>query len=332
MIEFKEVSLIRDSFSLKDISFSIQKGECFAILGPSGAGKSTIAKIALGLESFHKGAIYYNKVDITTLAVQERGFGYVPQHLALFPHLNIEQNILFNGRKKDTLFSQLIQTTNIAHLLHRYPNSLSGGEKQRVALVRALLTQAKVLILDEPFSALDISLKKELWLMLKRIQKEFEITTLLITHDLNEAYFLAHNIAIIQNGVIVESQATQKLFYTPKCLESATYLGLKNIFEISKEKQGILIKDIGLSFVIDRSDNSFTHIAIVEDSISFSDSKTSNTLEGDYELLEFQEYNLIFFSLKEKNITLEIKVPKDKKITNYIILEPKNFIFLKSCL
>ncbi len=333
MIEFRDVSIQKEKFALQNISLKIKKGEVYAILGPSGAGKSTLVKALLGLEKLSSGAIFYENKEITYLSVQKRGFGYVPQTLALFPHLSIQDNLLFNHKKQPALFNKLIKVANIAHLLKRYPTSLSGGEKQRVALVRALLSNSKVLILDEPFSALDISLKKELWFVVKSLQKEFALTVLLITHDLNEAYFLSDKVAVLQNGKLLQNEDTKELFRRPKCVEVASYLGMKNIFNLEPKKNNeIFVPPLQQSFKIKSElKSNITHIIIPSVAITFEKEKSAMSLEGDFELLEFQNYNIILFKIFGTKAILEIEVSKEEKPSSFITLHPEEFIYVTSC-
>ncbi len=331
MIKFENVNINFNNFNLKNINLIIKKSTCHTILGPSGAGKSTIAKALLGLIKINSGKILYNSKDISTLDINKRGFGYVPQHLALFPHLKVEENLLFYKIKKDNFFHKVVEIANISHLLNRYPKTLSGGERQRVALVRAILTKSPLLILDEPFSALDINLKKELWLFVDTLKKEFNITILLITHDLNEAYFLSDNISILINGKIVQSDKKETVFNQPNSLSVAKYMGIKNIFEIDiLNNQEFLIKELNIKYKIKnklKSNSKF--ILIKDDNISFVDANITNSIKGEVELLEFQDYNLVLFKIETTQKILEIKVSKFVKITNYILLNPNNFIFIQ---
>lgn len=333
MIEFREVSIKKENFELKDISLEIKPNECFAILGPSGAGKSTLIKALLGLQKPHSGKIFYKNKDITNLEVQKRGFAYVPQNLALFPHLKVEENLLFNKKLKDNYFKELIEVANIKHLLKRYPNTLSGGERQRVALVRALLTKSKVLILDEPFSALDISLKKELWFFVDKLKKRFGITLILITHNLDEAYFLSDSIAIIKDGKIIQQDSKDNIFNNPKCLEVARYLGMKNIFAIEPlDKHKFKIKSSNLIYTSQNElKSNISYIIIKESDIKFTTPNSPNAIKGEYEILEFIDYNIVIFTTPLIDRALEIKIDKNEKVTNYISLNSKKFIYVTSC-
>ena len=233
LIKVENLHIDVGDFKTSTIEFSISK-ECHALLGPSGSGKSTILKAILGLYPIQKGRIYFEKKAIDHLPPYKRSFGYVPQHLALFPHMSVKQNILYGlkAQKKSidrAFFEELLSLSGISYLLDRYPKTLSGGEKQRVALLRALISKPKMLLLDEPFSALDNRLKKELWLFLKRIQKEFDLPILLVTHDLEEVRFLADSVTVLIDGKIHQRGLPKDIIDHPKTVEVARYTGMHNI-------------------------------------------------------------------------------------------------------
>jgi len=172
------------------------------------------------------------------LPPEKRDIAYVPQDLALFPHLTVAENLRYALKFKpkakiksyEAQLEKLIAATKISKLLERHPANLSGGEKQRVALVRALAAQPKLLLLDEPFSALHPSLKIELWQLLKKLQQELSLTVLMVTHDVEEALALGQVISFISHGRIRQTAKRREIYYHPKSLEVASYFGLKNLF------------------------------------------------------------------------------------------------------
>ncbi len=260
MLRIEKLSLPIGDFSLKEIDLHIEKGECHALLGPSGSGKSTLVSALLGLKKPESGEILLKGESILHRPVEERGFGYLPQNLALFPHLSVEENLRYGIRARrldrpeiESHLQELIDTVEIRPLLQRRPETLSGGERQRVALVRALAPRPRMLLLDEPFSALDPSLRRELWTMVHRIQEEFQTTMLLITHDLAEAYFLSSRITVIIDGCIRQSGSREEVFYHPQSQEVARYLGIRNLFEATVSKinsNGILFEVPALNCVL----------------------------------------------------------------------------------
>ncbi|MGL4909910.1 MAG: ABC transporter ATP-binding protein [Cetobacterium sp.] len=184
---------------LKNFSLEIKQGERVALKGPSGCGKSTLLRIIAGLEKLESGNIFYDGENISKLLPYKRNFGYVFQDFALFPHLSVKENILFgvsNLKKSDQkiLLEKFSKMLKIDSFLESYPHEISGGQKQRVAIARSLITSPKLILLDETFSALDENLKEQVRLDILKILKELRITTILVTHDNNDAKVLCEKI------------------------------------------------------------------------------------------------------------------------------------------
>lgn len=184
----------KDCQALSDVSLDIHKGELIALVGPSGSGKTTLLKIIAGLENPTKGEIYINNKKVTNLSPKDRNIGFVFQHYALFKHMNVYENIAFpykvqpkkNRLSEDAIkirVKELAKLVQIENLLDRYSHELSGGQRQRVALARALAVEPEILLLDEPFAALDAKLKLELRRWLRKLQQKNNITIILVTHD-----------------------------------------------------------------------------------------------------------------------------------------------------
>lgn len=236
MIEIKNLSLPLGDFSLKDINLTIGDGEYFIILGPTGAGKTVIVECVAGLQRFKRGEIWIGGKNVSGMAPEERGIGYVPQDYALFPFLNVVDNITFGlkgkrcpeGEMKETV-GKLSELLGISHLLNRDVVTLSGGEKQRVALARALATSPRILLLDEPLSNLDISTSKYLRLELRRLHEELGITTVHITHNLVEAEEMADRICILNRGSIEQVGALKEVFFSPSNEAVSDFVGKPNI-------------------------------------------------------------------------------------------------------
>ncbi|MGQ9618293.1 MAG: ABC transporter ATP-binding protein [Candidatus Aminicenantia bacterium] len=238
MLEIKGLCVKIGNFLLDNISLNIKDNECHVIIGPTGSGKTTLIESILGLRKPLKGEILLNGRSITELPVEKRGFSYLPQDLALFPNLYVEDNIYYslkirkvkdNGYKEQ--IQELIKTVGIEHLLKRQIKGLSGGERQKVALVRAIASGSKYLILDEPLSALHEGLKKELWFLLKELKEKFKLTIIMITHDIEEAFFLADTITVMIDGKIHQSGINEEVFHRPRTLEVARFFGINNLFE-----------------------------------------------------------------------------------------------------
>lgn len=205
--------------ALDRINLEMKTGSLVALVGPSGSGKSTLLRIIAGLEIPDTGRIWLEGSDATELSVQEREIGFVFQNYALFKHMTVYENIAFGLDLRKTTAStisirvkQLLQLIQLEKFAKRYPNQLSGGQRQRVALARALAVNPKILLLDEPFGALDLKVRKELRNWLRKLHEEVSVTTVFVTHDQQEALEVADEIVIFQKGRI-EQMGTSKDVY-----------------------------------------------------------------------------------------------------------------------
>lgn len=223
--------------ALNDINIDIKTGELATLLGPSGCGKTTLLRIIAGLENANSGQIYFDGVDVTNIAVQKRGIGFVFQNYALFRHKTVGQNIAFgltllpkDKRPNQTAINkridELLDLVQLLHTKERYPHELSGGQRQRIALARALATNPKLLLLDEPFGALDAKVRKELRTSLKDIQREIGITSIMVTHDQEEAAAISDKIVIMNHGVVEQIGTADELFVQPNSEFVVDFLGL----------------------------------------------------------------------------------------------------------
>lgn len=250
-VESLNVTLGR--FSLDDVSLSCGKGEYHILLGPTGSGKSSLLKSMLGFNRIESGRIELDGNDVTAELPERRRMGYVPQNYALFPHLNVEDNLRFglrasnaSTRDPDSLFKRTCNVLRIDELLQRRVHNLSGGERQKVAIGRALCARPKMILLDEPFSSIDEGAKRGLWLEFKRIASEIEITTLHVTHNLEEAYTLGERLSVMIGGRLVQTGNRREIFERPANESVARYLNCTNIFEgIAEEHPGGTRIDLG---------------------------------------------------------------------------------------
>ncbi len=237
MLEIEGLRAWAGAFRLGEISLSIASGECHAVLGPSGSGKSTLLAAVLGTLPATGGRIRLAGEDITLLPTERRQLGYVPQQLGLFPHLPVIDNLIYSARARRVpeaeyrpLLDRPTARTGIGALLERRIATLSGGERQRVALVRALVASPRLVLLDEPFTALNESLRRELWWLVKDLQKERGLTVMIVTHDLAEAHFLADKITVLIGGRQEQSGDKAVVYRRPASEAVARFLGLKNLF------------------------------------------------------------------------------------------------------
>ena len=212
--------------ALKGVSLEVASGELVALLGPSGSGKTTLLRAVAGLESADAGRVFFGDVDATALSLQERRIGFVFQHYALFRHMKVFDNIAFGLRARPRSLRpneqvirqkvmELLKLVQLDGLENRYPAQLSGGQRQRVALARALAIEPRVLLLDEPFGALDARVRKDLRKWLKELHQRTGHTTLFVTHDQDEAFELADRIAILDHGRIVQVGTAEEIIARP---------------------------------------------------------------------------------------------------------------------
>lgn len=249
-IELHQISKkFKDLTILSDVSIEVEEGKLLALLGPSGSGKTTLLKMIAGLEVPDKGYIYINQKNVTKHSPKDRNVGFVFQHYALFKHMNIFENVAFGMRvvEKSRRFSEakivekvrkLLELVQIGHLENYYPNELSGGQRQRAALARALAVEPRVLLLDEPFSALDRKLKQDLRRWLKELQKNTNITIILVTHDQEEALDIADKIIVLNKGKIEQIGTAEEIYHSPKNQFIYNFLGNYNVFRAVKDENG----------------------------------------------------------------------------------------------
>lgn len=205
MLSLKNISFYynKNQMILQDINLEVKQGELIAILGSSGSGKSTLLNLVAGLEKVSVGQILLDQKDITDVVCEKRNIGMVFQDYALFPHLTVEKNVGFALKSyKDPIVDAMLKLVKMNSFKKRYPYELSGGEKQRVAIARSLAAQPKVLLLDEPFSNLDADLRYKVRKEVKEILTQANITSIMVTHDIDDAYDIADRIVFLKQGRI----------------------------------------------------------------------------------------------------------------------------------
>ncbi|WP_182904893.1 sulfate/molybdate ABC transporter ATP-binding protein [Microbispora sp. H13382] len=221
-----EVRDVNKSFGatpvLHDVSLDVAAGSLTALLGPSGGGKSTLLRVIAGLERPDTGTVRISGVDATRLSPQRRNVGFVFQHYAAFKHLTVFRNVAFGleirKRPKDEIRKRVMELLELVHLeklADRYPSQLSGGQRQRMALARALAVEPQVLLLDEPFGALDAQVRKELRAWLRRLHDEVHVTTVFVTHDQEEAIEVADTIVVLAGGEVVQAGSPGEVYDNP---------------------------------------------------------------------------------------------------------------------
>jgi sulfate transport system ATP-binding protein len=223
VIEVKGVSKrYGETPALTDVSVTVPDGSLTALLGPSGGGKTTLLRVIAGLETPDEGSVRMDGDDVTDVPVRRRGIGFVFQHYAAFKHMSVADNVAFGlsvrRRPKAEVkakVDELLGLVGLAHLAGRRPDQLSGGQRQRMALARALAVEPKVLLLDEPFGALDARVRAELRNWLRRLHDEVQVTTLFVTHDQSEAMEIAEQIVVVNQGRIEQIAAPQEMYDKP---------------------------------------------------------------------------------------------------------------------
>ncbi len=226
--------------ALRDVSLEIPDGKLTALLGPSGSGKTTLLRIIAGLETATDGRVLFGDRDVSRLPVKERNVGFVFQHYALFRHMTVAQNIAFGleslprARRPDKAeirktVTRLLEMIQLPELARRYPAQLSGGQKQRVALARALATRPDILLLDEPFGALDARVRKDLRRWLRSLHDEFHFTSVFVTHDQEEALELSDQVVVMSQGQIEQVDSPTRLYANPASRFVFDFLGHVNI-------------------------------------------------------------------------------------------------------
>ena len=233
MIRAENISFRVGTFRLQGLNLEIAKGEYFVLLGPPGAGKTIFLECLCGLKKVESGRIHIDQQDVTHLEPRTRGIGYVPQDYALFPHLSVEQNIAFGLRAhgySDLKVDETADLLGIRRLLSRRIDGLSGGEKQRVALARALILKPRILLLDEPVCALDEVTRQEVCAQLLAIQRRLGLTTIHVSHNLEEAFSVADRAAILHDGILQQVGSLNNLLRRPNSEFVARFMRCENIF------------------------------------------------------------------------------------------------------
>ncbi|AEH46008.1 ABC transporter related protein [Thermodesulfatator indicus DSM 15286] len=293
---------------LEDINISIKEGEFFSILGPSGSGKTTILRLIAGFLIPNEGTIKINNKIINNLPPEKREVNIVFQSLALFPMMNVYENVAFGLKMKKLPKKEIrekvlkmLEKVGLKGFENRKISELSGGQKQRVAIARSLIMKPKILLLDEPLSALDKKLKEHMMIELKLLQKEFKTTFIYITHDQSEAMVMSDRIAVINEGKIEQIDKPFNLYNYPKTHFVASFIGENNRFKVKAFNNGTLITESGMkipvnsiknenikeifirpeSFILNPDKNEFTFTGIVE-TVLFDGPQTKLLVKSEY--------------------------------------------------
>jgi len=271
------------SHTHKNLNIEIRDKEFLVILGPNGSGKSTLLNVIAGLSEY-QGTIKFNGNAIDHLPANKRDAGYMFQNLALFPHLDVASNVAYSLKMKkwpkqkiNRRINELLRLVNISHLASRYPANLSGGEKQRAALARALAASQTLLLLDEPMSNLDEQTAKYLRIELRQIQKRLGITTLYVTHDFMEAINLGDRLAIILDGIVEQVDEPERILFFPSNEKVSNFIGSPNILDCESSKfiqKGLTeVNCSGLKLMVLNDGSDIRKITILPRHVYISDRK-----------------------------------------------------------
>lgn len=241
--------------ALRKVNVDVEKGELVTILGPSGCGKTTLLRIIAGLETADSGQIFIEGRDCTLLPPSKRNFGIVFQSYALFPHMTVEQNILFglNEQKhisrdeKKSRCKEVLDMVDLYEHRKKYPSQLSGGQQQRVALARAISLKPDFLLLDEPLSALDAKVRIKLRSEICKIQKKLNITTIMVTHDQEEALTMADKIVVMNQAVVEQVGTPREIYHSPETAFVANFIGTMNLYKREGRVYGVRPETVEIS-------------------------------------------------------------------------------------
>jgi sulfate transport system ATP-binding protein len=239
---------------LRDVSLDVPDGELVALLGPSGCGKTTLLRILAGLETADAGEVRHGGEDISARSARERNVGLVFQHYALFRHMTVAENVGFALRVRkrpkaeiDARVEELLSLVQLDGYRHRHPQQLSGGQRQRVALARALATQPRILLLDEPFGALDARVRQELRRWLRRLHDELHVTSVFVTHDQEEAFEVSDRVVLMNQGRIEQVGTPAEVFEEPASPFVMRFLGAVNVFRGRVEGDRAFVQGVELA-------------------------------------------------------------------------------------
>ncbi|HHT18856.1 MAG: ATP-binding cassette domain-containing protein [Euryarchaeota archaeon] len=297
-LDVQNLSVKLGQFHLNDVNLSLEKNDYLVIIGPTGSGKSVLLETIAGFFTPDKGEIIMEGKKITNQSPENRGISIVYQDYVLFPHMNVFENISYGLQKKinakkiiQSKVEEIAKLLKIDHLLERNPETLSGGEKQRVAIARSLVVEPKILLMDEPFAALDVNTHAYLTSLIKNVINKHQTTCIHVSHNFNDVYNLAEKVAVMKEGKILQQGTTDEVFTKPSHNFVANFVGVHNVFqgEIVGHDKSLLQIEIDPGIIIHSSDN-FQHdsnevmVAIRPESIIFSNEKfvssVRNQLKG----------------------------------------------------
>lgn len=328
-----------ENFALRGIDLTVKEGEVLALVGPTGAGKTTLLNAIVGLVPY-KGKVTIGGRPVDHLPPEKRQIGYLFQGLALFPHMTVWDNVAFGlkakgvrGKELEKRVKEILELLRISHLKDRYPKDLSGGEAQRVALGRALAPWPKVLLLDEPFSKLDLRTSKYLRTEFKRLQRSLKITTLFVTHNVTEALEIGNYVALMAEGKIQQVGTLEELLFKPANDMVSQYFGGPNVFEchsFTPLDSGLAQVDLGgLSLLVPYSGKKITKISFLPWNVHISKDPPPgpnvNRLKG---LVETVKHDPPFVRMEITVGPKKVLVEMEEETYSHLGLRPKDQTYI----
>ncbi len=320
MLKLEKITRKLGKFSVDNIDFEIKDREYFVILGPTGAGKTVILELIAGLISPDTGKIYINNKDMTGYPSNRRRISMLYQDYMLFPHYTVRKNIAYGlslrGKEKKQIESKvdtICDAFNISHIKERYPENLSGGEKQRAALARALVCDPQIILLDEPFSSVDIATRQKLIHEIRALHTDRRITFIHVTHDFDEAVSLADRICILNNGKVVQIGKSEEIFRKPVDTFTARFLGARNIFygDIERKDNASFFKTCNVHISVNTTRTGKCHMIVRPEDIIISNdrivSSARNCFKGRIRDVMFKQFVC--------EVTIDIGIPVVSFIT-----------------
>lgn len=334
-----------DKFVIKNLSLDIYEGEFITLLGSSGCGKTTILRMISGLNHVTEGKVFIDNIDVTDMDPTKREVNTIFQNFALFPHMTVTENISFGLRMKkvdkeeiDKRVKKIVKLVKLEDFVDRYPSELSGGQQQRVAIARGVVMNPKVLLLDESLCSLDLKLKRQMQIELKKIQKKLGITFIYVTHDQDEALTMSDRIAIINKGVIEQLDTPQNIYNNPKTTFVADFIGESNILPgtITKTKKDTtevkINKEITISIPSNEKDEigNKINILIRPENIKVSTNILKDSIKGIVKDIIYDgAINKLFIELDEElslKVNIQDEINFKEGSTVYLKIEKNNIV------
>jgi len=320
-IEVKNIvkTFANDSVALDNVSFTVGEGKLIGFLGPSGSGKTTLLRIIAGLERQSSGQVFISGRPVDDIPPQKRGVGVVFQNYALFKHMTVADNIAFglkvqkrNAKEIHDRVAQLLDLTHLSAFASRYPRQLSGGEAQRVALARALAPEPTVLLLDEPFAAIDTKVRRELREWVRQIHDKIGVTSIFVTHDQEEALEIADRVLVINQGKVEQFGTPEEIYNAPTSLFVADFVGEANHFRGTSQAGKLTIGPLSLG-VADVSDGEELDVVVRPADIKMREITSQSDIVGEIVRLSYRGNSYLVEVKLENGMRVYTYAPKESR-------------------